>query len=132
MYPVDTVAAVQGAHDARSSKHISDALHDKVVSMFYSVSKPGPVGRMECDYKEVLCLLATLDGFPYYELSRLWESLGVSLASGIGVGDNCHACVERMPVRPSPSQSKPSRSSSRRPKARTCPRPKGRGVRGAS
>ena len=92
MYPVDTIAAVQGAHDAYADGKISKELHDSLVRLFYLASEPGPVERMELNYDIILAFLSKLKDIPHYQLAALWEYLGRSLANGILQGDNNHQC----------------------------------------
>jgi len=89
---VDTTAMLQGICDARDAKEISHELYSKLCERIMKVSEPGSVGRLECDYEQLMCQLGLVpyDGDidpEWVEFSMLWKRLGDSLASGITVAN---------------------------------------------
>ncbi|MCK9442191.1 MAG: hypothetical protein M0Q13_12310 [Methanothrix sp.] len=69
---VDTVAAVQGAHNVRDANKISEEFHSKVVSAFYNISTMGKLGRRSCEYGELLVALSKVQGSSK-EWRAVWE-----------------------------------------------------------
>lgn len=84
---VDTVAAVQGVYDARSSHNLrEDEFIKEVIHVFHDISSPGPNGRRECDYETLLKRLGSIEA-EAWKWSVLWRYLGKSISNGIGVAN---------------------------------------------
>lgn len=91
---IDTTAMLQGILDARDANEISDDLCSELQRLISKVSKPGKLGRQECDYARVLeqiglaAYASHLDDVPLAEYARLWKRLGDSISSVISVAIN--------------------------------------------
>ena len=83
---VDKVAMMQGVINAHTDKKIPDELYEELMKRFQRISKPGKVGRHECDYAELLKEISEVDA-RWLHLVRLWEYLGKYISSGISVAN---------------------------------------------
>lgn len=88
---IDTVAMVQGIHNALAKEKISEEFHRELVNVIYSRSEPGPVRRQEISLENLFLAILDVDHdfWPWHHWSYLWEELGESIASGIGVANSC-------------------------------------------
>jgi len=87
---IDTVAMVQGIHDALAEGKISKEFHRKLINGIYEASRPGPVGRGELSMEDLFDALVEFeDEEPWHQWAQVWPRLGPSIASGLGVA-NCY------------------------------------------
>lgn len=88
---IDTVAMVQGIHDALAEKKISEEFKRKLVKAIYANSKPGPVRRLEISMRKLLRVLDEVEepNDSWNQWAQVWSRLGPSIASALGVA-NCY------------------------------------------
>ena len=88
---IDTVAMVQGIHDALAEGKISEEFKRKLVNAIYANSKPGPVGRQEISMRKLLRVIDEVEeaNDSWNQWAQVWSRLGPSIASGLGVA-NCY------------------------------------------
>lgn len=84
---IDTVATVQGIHDARDNESfISAEYHDDLVVAVYDISFSSSCGRKVCYLDEFISKIMSIDADKYM-LYYLWKYLGNSIAEGIAVAN---------------------------------------------